>query len=139
MASCHLVADAVAAPPSTAIATNPETARADAIPFFIRRIPLIKHTPSSSTEQANTGSFAVVFDSRADGARRVVRDRAREFERPAQRRRTRRRATLRDPGLPPELRPMDWPWAELVGLDEVNARYWPPSIAYARSAFAQVS
>ena len=34
---------------------------------------------------------------------------------------------------------MDWPWAELVGLDEVNARYWPPSIAYARSTFAQVS
>jgi len=41
--------------------------------------------------------------------------------------------TLRDPGLPPELRPADWPWVELVGLiEEVNARYWPPSISYAR-------
>jgi phenylacetic acid degradation operon negative regulatory protein len=47
--------------------------------------------------------------------------------------------TLRDPGLPPELRPTDWPWAELVGLlDEVNARYWPSSGEYARSTFAQV-
>jgi phenylacetic acid degradation operon negative regulatory protein len=45
--------------------------------------------------------------------------------------------TLRDPGLPPELRPADWPWAEMVGvIEEVNARYWPPSIAYARSKFA---
>jgi phenylacetic acid degradation operon negative regulatory protein len=44
--------------------------------------------------------------------------------------------TLRDPGLPPELRPTDWPWAELVGLlDEVNARYGPPSVSYARRAF----
>ena len=42
--------------------------------------------------------------------------------------------TLRDPGLPPELRPADWPWAELVGLiEEVNARYWPPSIAYVKT------
>ncbi|MFC0436537.1 PaaX family transcriptional regulator C-terminal domain-containing protein [Kutzneria buriramensis] len=42
--------------------------------------------------------------------------------------------TLRDPGLPPELRPPDWPWGELVRLiEEVNARYWPPSIAYVQS------
>ena len=40
--------------------------------------------------------------------------------------------TLRDPGLPAELRPTDWPWAELVGLlDEVNNRYGPPAAAYA--------
>ncbi|EWM17234.1 PaaX family transcriptional regulator C-terminal domain-containing protein [Kutzneria sp. 744] len=42
--------------------------------------------------------------------------------------------TLRDPGLPPELRPPDWPWAELTGLlEQVNARYWRPAIAYVRS------
>ena len=42
--------------------------------------------------------------------------------------------TLRDPGLPPELRPADWPLAELFTLiEEVNARYWPPSIAYVTS------
>ena len=45
--------------------------------------------------------------------------------------------TLRDPGLPPELRPADWPWAELVGLiEEVNARYWRPAIEYAGTKFA---
>lgn len=42
--------------------------------------------------------------------------------------------TLRDPGLPPELRPADWPWAELVDLiEQINTRYWPPSISYAQS------
>ena len=44
--------------------------------------------------------------------------------------------TLRDPGLPPELRPADWPWAALTGLlEQVSARYWPPAIAYAQTKF----
>lgn len=44
--------------------------------------------------------------------------------------------TLRDPGLPPELRPADWPWTELTAvLEQVNARYAPPAIRYARTKF----